>query len=433
MKTVISAGGKGTRISSVVCDIPKPMITIHGKSILEYQIETLRKQGFDDIIITTGHLGDKIKNYFGDGSGISPVTGKPFGVKIEYFNENIPLGTAGALSAIKDKLSDDFLFINGDLFFEADLKKLLALHKEKNALATVFTHPNAHPYDSTLVEADSNNAVTRFITKDNRNGFFANRVNAGIHILSKKITESLPENSPCDLDRDILIPLAETNRLFCLDTAEYIKDMGTSERYEQVTKDIRNGIPGMLGTETKRKAVFLDRDGTINVYKGFLTDINDLELCDGAAEAIRMINDNGYLAVVVTNQPVIARGEVTFEEIENIHHKLGTLLGEKGAYLNGIYFCPHHPHKGFDGEIKELKTDCDCRKPKDGMLRKAAADLCIDLAESFMVGDSKNDILAGKNAGTKTILIGNDNFGQDFTVSSLKKATEIIFGEKEYE
>lgn len=433
MKTVISAGGKGTRISSVACDIPKPMITILGKSVLEYQIETLQKQGFDDIIITVGHLGEKIKKYFGDGSGISPVTGRPFGVKIEYYEENEPLGTAGALLKIQDKLTDDFLFINGDLFFDADLKKLCSFHKRKNAAATVFTHPNSHPFDSTLVVADKNNRVTEFITKENRTAFYKNRVNTGIHILSKKIFPFIQNKTPLDLDRDILMPIAGNGGLYCIDTAEYIKDMGTPERYEAVINDIQNGIPGKLSSATKRKAVFLDRDGTLNIYKGFLRDINDLELCDGAAEAVKKINDNGYIAVVVTNQPVIARGEVSENELREIHNKLETMLGKNGAVLNAIYYCPHHPDKGFDGEIAELKTECDCRKPKAGLLKTAAEDFNIDLAESFTVGDSQNDILAGKNAGTKTILIGNEDFGQDFTVRSLKEATDIIFGEKENE
>lgn len=424
MKTVISAGGKGTRISSVACDIPKPMITILGKSVLEYQIETLQKQGFDDIIITVGHLGDKIRDFFGDGS--------QFGVRIEYYEENEPLGTAGALLKIKDRLTDDFLFINGDLFFDTDLKILSSFHKQKNAAATVLTHPNSHPSDSTLIVADQNNRVTDFITKENRTTFYKNRVNTGIHILSKSIIPET-ETTVLDLDRDILMPLAEKGGLYCLDTAEYIKDMGTPERYDAVINDIKNGIPEKLSTKTKRKAVFLDRDGTLNVYKGFLRNINDLELFDGAADAVKQINDNGFLAIVVTNQPVIARGEVSETQLLEIHNKLETLLGENGAFLNRIYYCPHHPHKGFDGEIAELKTECNCRKPKTGMFSTASEDFVIDLESSYTVGDSQNDILAGKNAGTKTILIGNEDFGQDFTVRSLKEATDIIFGEKEYE
>ena len=137
------------------------------------------------------------------------------------------------------------------------------------------------------------------------------------------------------------------------------------------------------------------------------------------AEAIRHINSSGYLAIVITNQPVIARGEVTVPELDLIHNKMETLLGQEGAYLDAIYFCPHHPDKGFEGEVPELKIDCNCRKPKPGMLLKAAEDFNIDLNQSWMVGDGKNDIEAGKNAGCHTALIGTEDFGQEETVNSL--------------
>lgn len=207
-----------------------------------------------------------------------------------------------------------------------------------------------------------------------------------------------------DLDRQLLKPLAGTGKMFCYDSPEYVKDMGTPERYYSVCKDCKEGRISAKNLKNKQKAIFLDRDGTINKYVGFLRNIDDFELIDGAAEAIRKINESGYLAIVVTNQPVIARGEVSFEELEEIHNKMETLLGKEGAYLDAIYYCPHHPHKGYEGERPELKIDCDCRKPKPGMLLKAAADFNIDLSRSWMVGDGENDIKAGINAGCKTVL-----------------------------
>lgn len=423
MKVVISAGGKGTRIASFFPDIPKPLIKLHGKSVLEHQIEALSSQGFDDIIITVGHMGEKIKEHLGDGA-------ENYGVKIEYFEEKEPLGTAGALTRLYEKLSDDFVLINGDLFFDADINRLVAFHKEKKALATVYTHPNSHPSDSTLIVAGEDGRVSRFVTAESRHGYFSNRVNAGIHILSKKALEGFQTGEKLNLDRDVLVPLSARGGLFCLDTDEYIKDMGTPDRYSAVLADIDNGLPHKLSRRTERKAVFLDRDGTLNVHKGFLTDINDLELCEGAAEALNQINSSGYLAVVVTNQPVVARGDVTERELGDIHNKLEALLGDNGAYLNRIYFCPHHPDKGFEGEVPELKIKCDCRKPSDGMFRQAAEELNINLSASFTVGDSEADILAGKNAGTKTVLIGSGNYGQDYTVKTILEAIQVILNEK---
>lgn len=227
-----------------------------------------------------------------------------------------------------------------------------------------------------------------------------------------------------DLDRQLLKPLAGTGKMFCYDSPEYVKDMGTPERYDAVCEDYKAGRVSGKNLQNKQKAIFLDRDGTINKYVGFLRNINEFELLDGAADAIKKINASGYLAIVITNQPVIARGEVSFEELERIHNKMETLLGKKGAYLDAIYFCPHHPHKGYEGERPELKFDCDCRKPKPGMLLKAAQDFNIDLAQSWMIGDGENDIRAGQNAGCQTAFIGNESYGQTVTVSSLKNFVE---------
>ena len=229
-----------------------------------------------------------------------------------------------------------------------------------------------------------------------------------------------------DLDRQLLKPLAGTGKMFCYDSPEYVKDMGTPERFYAVEKDFKAGRVHAKNLMSRQKAIFLDRDGTINKYVGFLRDIRDFELLPSIPEAIRKINASGYLCIVVTNQPVIARGEVTREELEEIHDKMETLLGLEGAYVDGIYYCPHHPHRGYEGEIPELKVDCTCRKPKPGMLLQAAKDFNIDLSQSYMVGDGENDVKAGLAAGCKSIMIRNedteyqdDHFGQADTLGSV--------------
>ena len=424
MKVVIMAGGKGTRISSIASDIPKPMIKIDEKPVLEHEIECLKNQGFDDIIITVSHLGDHIINYFGDGSKISPVTGKPFGVKIEYFVEKEPLGNAGALFKMKDKLTEDFLLLNADSVFDIDFNRLVNYHFSKGSLATLFVHPNNHPYDSGLILTNEDETVEKWLTKEEpRPEFYNNIVNAGLHVISPKLLEQEINLPKIDLDRNILKPLAGTGKMFAYKSPEYVKDMGTPDRFYSVTKDFRDGVVQGKNLHRKQKAIFLDRDGTLNEYVGFLRNHDDFKLIDGVSKAIKEINASGYLAIVVTNQPVIARGEVTLSELDLIHKKMETLLGNDGAYLDAIYYCPHHPHKGYEGEIPELKFDCDCRKPKPGMLFKAAEDFNIDLSLSYMIGDSENDILAGKNAGCKTVLISEENkdYGQDYTCFNLSE------------
>ncbi len=425
MKTVIMAGGKGTRISSIASDIPKPMIRIDGVPVLEHEINSLREQGFNDIIITVGHLGQVIIDYFGDGS--------KFGVNIDYYFEDRPLGTAGALFQLKDKLTEDFLLLNGDAIFEIDFNKFVKYHKEKGGLVTLFTHPNSHPYDSGLIFVDDNNMVIKWLNKEDvRPEYYKNRVNAGLHIISPKVLDQTFTTEKIDLDRQILKPLTEIGGMYAYDSPEYVKDMGTPERFYQVEKDYKSGIVNMKNLCNKQKAIFLDRDGTINKYVGFVKSKDQFELLPDTASAIKTINEAGYLAIVITNQPVIARGDTTYAELQEIHDKMETLLGKNGAYLDAIYYCPHHPHKGFEGEIPELKFDCECRKPKPGMLLKAANDLNIDLSQSWMIGDSLNDILAGKNAGCMTALVNNpkDSYDEDINADTLLDAINIIINDK---
>lgn len=441
MKTVIMAGGRGTRIAELFPDIPKPLIPIKNKNgiekpVLEWEICSLAAQGFTEVIMTVGHMADKIQNYFGDGTQL--------GCHIEYWVEDTPLGNAGALIKHRDRLGDEpFLLLIADAMFDVDFNRMVHFHKEKNALATLFTHPNSHPYDSSVLVADSQNCVTSWLSKDDpRPEFYKNRVNAGLHVIDPQILDMSgidakrvgKENEngkviKVDMDRQLLKPLCNTGRMFAYDSPEYCKDMGTPERLEQVCRDFSSGTVAAKNLNKPQKAIFMDRDGTVNKHIGFLRKPEELELLLGAAEAIKRINSSGYLAIVITNQPVIARGEVTAEELRTVHDKLETELGKAGAYIDGLYYCPHHPDKGFEGEISELKFDCDCRKPKPGLILKAAGDFNIDLEKSWMIGDDLRDIGCGKNAGCKTALIGtNVSLNADYMADSLHAVVEKILG-----
>ena len=418
MKVVIMAGGRGTRIAELFPDIPKPLIPVDGMPILEREIRSLASQGFKDIILTVGYLAGKIIDYIGDGNRI--------GVKIDYFVEETPLGNAGALFQLREKIGEEpFFLLNADAAFDVDFNRMLDFHKKHGGLVTLFTHPNSHPYDSGLIIVDKDGKVEKWLSKeDERPQWYNNRVNAGLHVIDPKVLELSLKNlevdsatgypkGKLDLDRQILKPLCGTGKMFCYDSPEYVKDMGTPERFHQVEADYKNGVVQAKNLHNKQKAIFLDRDGTINKYVGFLRNIDDFELIEGVSEAIKLINQSGYLSIVVTNQPVIARGEVTWEELNEIHKKMETLLGKDGAYIDGIYICPHHPDKGFEGERPEYKFDCDCRKPKPGLLLQAARDFNIDLSQSIMIGDSERDRNVKENAKLKEAFLVETNSRND--------------------
>jgi D,D-heptose 1,7-bisphosphate phosphatase len=336
-------------------------------------------------------LGQVIKDHFGDGGR--------FGASIGYITESEPLGTAGAIYYLKGLLAEDFLFINGDLIFDIHVKRFMDFHKAAGKTATLFTHPNSHPFDSALVAADDSGAVTAILSKEERRGWRRNRVNAGLHILSPRIFELFKEPRRADLDREVLPKLVSSGEVRAYSSPEYVKDVGTPERHRQAGDDIRRGVVKAKSLLNRQSALFLDRDGTINKYAGLLTDIEDFELNAGIADIIKEANLGGRLAIVVTNQPAIARGDITWEQLGEIHGKMETLLGGQGAYVDDIFVCPHHPDKGFEGERTEYKINCSCRKPKPGLLLQAAEKYNIDLGRSLMIGDSEADMEAARNAG----------------------------------
>lgn len=324
------------------------------------------------------------------------------------------------------------MLLCGDVILNVDFNRFIAFHKEKKAWASLVVHPNGHPYDSSLLVTEilppnvqggnpiDSHRVVKWMNKEDERLYYRNRVNAGIEIISPELLhETMKHYIPrhpetpdkIDLDRDVLKRNIPSGRIYAYDTTEYIKDMGTPDRFYEVEQDIKRGKVSARNLKNKQRAIFLDRDGTINKYIGFLTSPNQFELLIGAAEAIKVINKSGYLAIVVTNQPVIARGDCSFEDLQAIHDKMETELGKEGAFLDAIYVCPHHTDKGFAGERLDYKYDCDCRKPKPGLLLQAAKDFNIDLSCSYMIGDSERDIIAGQNAGCKESIMIEENQG----------------------
>lgn len=413
------AGGKGTRLAALTRDeIPKPMVPVAGKPILQWQIDCLREQGIDEIVLVIGHLGGKIWEFFGDGTA--------FGVHLQYIEETQPLGTAGSLSLLSQVLKDSpFLLVFGDVLFDIDLERMAHYHREKHALATLFVHPNTHPFDSDLVLCDGDGRIAAFDSKQNvRDHWYSNRVNAGLYLMESEICDCVPRERKVDLEKDLLSGLiAEGRAIFAYQSPEYIKDVGTVERITQAEQELTSGFIAGRSLRRHQRAIFLDRDGTVNRKNGSIYRDDQFELEPSALEAIRKINDSGHLVIVITNQPVVARGLCSMEDVERIHQKLETLLGREGVYLDGIRFCPHHPDNGYPEENPAYKIPCHCRKPDIGMLEDCVQDYHIDLASSWFVGDSTVDMQTGKNAGIHTALVLTGDAGKDGKYKVIPDAT----------
>lgn len=409
MIAVIQAGGKGTRLFSITKnEIPKPMVQVAGKPILEWQIESLKQNGIEEFILIIGHLRDRIVEYFGDGSR--------WGIRISYIEEDQPLGTGGALFFLRERVStDDFIFVYGDVLFSIDVQRMVDFHRETGAIATLFVHPNAHPFDSDLVVLDNKDKVLDFDAKTNhRDYWYDNCVNAGFFIFNRKIFKYVPSPQKLALEKDVLqAALLKGESLYGYRSPEYIKDVGTVERLAKATQELQSGFIERRNLKHPQKCIFVDRDGTLNEYRGLVYKDTEFELLPHVVEAIQNINASGYLVIMVTNQPVVARGLCSLDDVQHLHKKLSTLLGRNGAFLDGMIFCPHHPDRGYAGENPVYKVKCHCRKPDTGMVEYFRERYHIDLAQSWMVGDTTVDIQTGRNGGMRTVLVHTGEGGKD--------------------
>lgn len=423
----IIAGGKGERMGEAFPGLPKALIPVGGKPVLQHQLELARAAGVEGVTVFAGYLADRIADFVGDGSR--------FGLGVRVRVESEPLGNAGALVAALDELPDEFFVLYGDVMAAVDLARLGDFHLARGADFTTLVHPNDHPFDSDLVEADAAGRVTAIHACPHPEGeHFANLVNAALYVVRRDALRPFTGRGKLDFTKDVLAGLIGRGaNVMAYRSAEYIKDMGAPARLARVEADWRAGKL-RLGAAPPRPAVFLDRDGTLNDDHPFINRAANMHLLPGAGAALRALREAGFLLIVITNQPVIARGEATEAELADIHHKLEWELGKAGAYLDALYYCPHHPDTGFPGEVPALKIVCDCRKPATGLVDRACRDFAIDRGASWMVGDSTRDIELARRAGLRSVLLRTGNGGNDgryeirpdHVVADIAAAAELI-------
>lgn len=403
MKTVIVAGGLGTRLG--LSDRPKPMAMVADKPLLEWIIDCSRRSGLTDILLLTGHLGEVIEAHFGDG--------RKFGVRIEYEREEGRLGTAGAVRAVRRRLSETFVLLYGDVLLDVDLIRMVGFHRRKGGLGTLFAHANDHPYDSDLLRTEPGGRITALLPKPHAAAVdLPNLVSGAVYVLEPAVIDYVPELPEVDWGRDVFERVVAAGEpLYAYRSFEYAKDVGTPERLAQGEQDLLSGRPA--AARARRPAVFFDRDGVLNHEIYGVHRPEDLRLIDGAAEAVRRVNAAGFPAICVTNQPDVAKGMMSEATLRKVLEALDSRLAERGAYLDEVRYCPHHPEGGHPGEIPELKVVCMCRKPKPGMLVAAASEHRLDLRRSWVIGDRYVDVGAAHAAGARVVLVRTGHAGAD--------------------
>jgi D,D-heptose 1,7-bisphosphate phosphatase len=428
---VIMAGGRGSRMIRDGFSIPKVIIPVTETSVLEEHIALLRKFKANNIFICLHENSSLIKNF---------VQSKFHDHKdIIFLFEKQPRGSVGCLLDNFDLIQKRSIILFGDTYADVNLDKALEFHLNMNADLTTFAYPNDHPKDSDLLIVENTSRVVGVSKYPHRNlERLENLANRALFIAEKSaLVDNFKPSGTVDLSKE-LIPflIAKGLNVQAYRSPEYMKDMGTKPRLEKLRSDLSSRKHVTQRIDAVRKAVFLDRDGVINHDTGHIRCARDLKLFDFSSRAISLLNSLGYLVLLVSNQPVIARGEVTEAEFKLINAKLDFELSNEHAFIDKKYYCPHHPDAGFDGEITELKRKCDCRKPETGLIAMARQDYNIDIKNSWMVGDQTSDIELGRRVGLLTIAV-ETGFGlkdlknrvrPDFKVPNLLEAVSIITG-----
>lgn len=375
-QALILAGGLGTRLGEKSKDCPKPMQLINQEPFLNNIIWNLKRHDITDIILSIGYLPERFKEYYG--------TGQNFDVKIRFVQEDKPAGTAGAIKLCESFLDDYFLLMNGDTLFDINFHDLaLTFNNGKiGHLALNFVNDTSRYGEVKL----SGKEIIEFKEKSHNNSGY---INSGVAIFNKRLISYISDQDS-SLEKDVYPKMIE-------------KKLLSAKKYKSFFLDI--GIPVTLSEAQSlipkwrsKSALLLDRDGVINIDFGYVHSLDNFKWISGARETIKMANDLGILVIVITNQAGIARGIYSEKQFKLFSKEINNELKSFGAHIDATYFCPHHPIEG----INKYRINCKCRKPKNGLIKKAILDWKLKKRNCFLIGDKKSDILAAKRSGIES-------------------------------
>jgi len=363
-QAVILAGGRGSRMRPITDDRPKPMVPVLGRPFLEYQIEQLRDQGFERVLMLLGYLPEVIQAHFGDG--------RRWGISIEYAITPPEQLTSGRVAAARAAIEPCFLLLYCDNYWPMKMDRLWARFCEAGKPGLITVYSNKDDYSRGCVALDSRNDVRIFDRSRTAPGLRG--VEISYAIITDLCLELLPESDAL-FEEAIYTPLAQQGRLTAYVTDHRYYSIGSLDR-----------LPATDAFMRREPSVILDRDGVLNrkpPRAQYVRNWNEWEWCPGSLEALRLLKQAGYRTIIASNQPGIGRGLMTEDDLEAVHSRMKREVVQAGGRVDGIYYCPHDWDEG-----------CDCRKPKPGLLYQAQKDFHLDLTRTPFIGDDERDGIA---------------------------------------
>lgn len=405
-QAVVLCGGKASRLGGIAQSVPKCLLPIGDLPLLELSVRVLQSAGISRVVLAAGHLGEEVREYCAERTDRD--------VEFTTALEESPLGTAGAVRSVSDQLDEHFLVVYGDIYLDANFKPLLERHMFTGSLATLLVRSSDHPWDSHLVLADDNGIVSGFSKPGHHPQLFRNTANCAVFVCSKELLlRYVAPDARADFFDDVMPRVIEDGGLvttYRLPEDEFVRDMGTPDRLDRVRRyhDWRQKNHAARVCNRPVSTLFLDRDGTLIQGDTPVRSPSEVKFLPGVLEAMARFHEAGVQCHIITNQPWIARGLLTLDELEDVHDHIRKVIVANGGDVAGFRFCPHHPETHHGDGITELRRACECRKPQSGMIRAVIEESRIELPNCVMIGDSWRDIAVADRCGIRSIQVGKD-------------------------
>ncbi len=374
----VLVGGLGTRLGSLTANTPKPLLPCGDRPFLAWLLREFVRFGVEEFLLLTGHLSAEVEAQVQALSALLPRD-----ARVVVCREPMRAGTGGAVFHARDRLDQRFLLCNGDSLFDCNLARLLSAACDDRPAVTgrmlLRRLDDASRYGTVVLDGQR---VTEF--RERPPPGTAGVINAGVYLFDRSLIDEL--NSACSLEAAIMPRLAERGALLGTVGEGYFRDIGVPEDYAHAQQE----IPRLL----HRKALFLDRDGVVNVDHGYVGTRDRFEWTPGVHEAIRMATEAGWHVFVVTNQAGVARGHYDEAAVATLHAWMTDDVRRAGGTIDDIRYCPFHP----DGTVREYRRASDWRKPAPGMLLDLIRAWELDPARCVLIGDQETDMMAAQAA-----------------------------------